>query len=102
MYIRKVLLINKLALALLLCYLIAKLVSVPLQPREIFTPGSAAAIQQQNAVKTTSLEKVSAKDYSAIIEHNIFSGSAPSAVADKSLWQDRIAGLLQSAKRSWA
>lgn len=99
MYIRKVLLISKLALALLLCYVIAKVVSAPLRPREIFTPSSASAIQQQDAVKTTAPEKVSVKDYSAIIEHNIFSGAAPSATVDTSLWHDRIAGLLQSAEK---
>jgi len=99
MYIRKVLLMSKLALALLLCYVITKVVSVPVQPREIFTPSSAVAIQQQDAVKTTGPEKVSVKDYSAIIEHNIFSGADTSPTANKSSLHDKAVDLLQPAEQ---
>ena len=99
MYVRKVLLVSKLTLALLLCYVVVKAVIVPLQPGEIFAPSSAVGTEDKGAVKTTSPEDISVKDYSAIIAHNIFASAGSSPTTSRSLGGNRTAGLLQSAEQ---
>ena len=98
MYIRKLLLISKLALALLLCYVITKTVIEPAQPEEIFTPQPAAGIQDIGTTQMTTQQEVSVKDYSAIIEHNIFSGSGPSPAANESPLNNKTGAQLQLAR----
>jgi type II secretion system protein C len=76
LYVRKVLFISKLSLVLALGYVVAVDVVMPLQTREIFAPKSAAGIAPVDEVELAARSSVRSGDYSAIIEHNIFSGSA--------------------------
>jgi type II secretion system protein C len=76
LYIRKVLFISKLSLVLALGYVVAIDVVMPLQRREIFAPKSAAGTASIDEVELAARSSVRSGDYSVIIEHNIFSGSA--------------------------
>lgn len=98
MYIRKVLFAIKLALVLVLCFVIVITVIMPQHPARIFTPTSAVGTENASALGTASPAEPSVVDYSAIIEQNIFGGKDSSFGADKSLWSDKTDVLVPSAE----
>lgn len=85
MYIRKVLIAIKLALVLLLCFVIVRTVIIPQHPAEIFTPVSVVGTENVSANGTENAVETSVKDYSAIVERDIFGIADSSPLADKSL-----------------
>jgi general secretion pathway protein C len=76
LYVRKVLFVSKLSLVLILVYVVAMNVIMPLQRQEIFAPKSAAGTASVDEVELAARSSVRSGDYSVIIEHNIFGGSA--------------------------
>ena len=82
MYIRKVLIAIKLALVLLLCFVIVRTVIIPQHPARIFTPVSAVGTENVIENITDNPVKASAEDCSAIVERNIFGGSDSSNLTD--------------------
>jgi len=102
LYVRKVLFVSKLALASVLCYMIVKALLLPQHPGEIFAPSSAVGARDTGAVKMTRPTQTSVKDYSAIIEKNIFGSADLSSSANKSLPDDNAGGLVESAERELA
>ena len=84
MYIRKVLIVIKLALVLLLCFVIVRTVIMPQHPARIFTPTSAAGTENVSANGVENAVEASVEDYSAIVERNIFGSADLSYMEDKS------------------
>jgi len=85
LYIRKVLFVIKLALVLVLCFVIVRTVIMPQHPAEIFTPALAVSTENASANGAENAVESSGEDYSAIVEQNIFGSTLSSNVEDKSL-----------------
>ena len=98
MYIRKVLFVIKLALVLVLCFVIVKTVIMPQRPARIFTPASAAGTENKSANGAENPVEALVEDYSAIVERNIFGGAVPSDVEDKSSRVNKFDGVDSSAE----
>ncbi|MHC4474215.1 MAG: type II secretion system protein N [Planctomycetota bacterium] len=74
--VRKILFLSKLALVLTLGYVVLHTVVTFLASDEIFAPKSAAGLESLTAEELSSRPEFWVDDYSAIVEHNIFCGSA--------------------------
>ncbi len=79
--IRKTLLASKLALVIVLGYLIGTAVMTITKSTEVFTPGSASA-ENLSDIENPILSTTSPENYSDIVEQNIFSGEAGSSDPD--------------------
>ena len=75
MYKHKALLIIKLALVLILGYVVITSVLMPQHTGEIFEPSSAVGTDNITAVEPTSSPDIPVEDYSAIVEQDIFGSS---------------------------
>lgn len=98
MYIRKVLFLIKLALVLVLCFVIVRTVIMPQRPARIFTPDSAVGTENVSANGTENTVEASVEDYSAIVERNIFGGADSSDVEDKSSRVNKLDSVARSAE----
>lgn len=98
MYIRKVLFVIKLALVLLLCFVIVKTVIIPQHPARIFTPASAVGTENKSANGAENPVEALVEDYSDIVERNIFGGAVPSDVEDKSSRLNKFDCVAKSAE----
>ncbi len=98
MYKHKALLVIKLALVLILCYVVIRTVLMPQHTGEIFEPSSAVSSENITAVEPTSLPDTPVGDYSAIVEQDIFGTPASSLRTNKSLQGDNGVGLALSAE----
>jgi type II secretion system protein C len=96
--IRKVLFVIKLALVLVLCFVIVRTVIMPQQPAGIFIPVSAVGTENVSANEAENPVEASAEDYSAIIERNIFGVADSSGLADKSPQDNRFDGVVKLAE----
>ena len=67
MYIRKVLFVIKLALVLVLCFVIVRTVIMPQHPARIFTPASVAGTENVSANRVENPVEALVEDYSAIV-----------------------------------
>jgi len=76
MYKHKALLIIKVALVLILCYVVITAVLMPQHTGEIFEPSSAVGTENITAVEPTSFPDIPVEDYSAIVEQDIFGSSS--------------------------
>lgn len=95
MYKHKALLIIKVALVLILCYVVITTVLMPQHTGEIFEPSSAVGTENITAVEPTSFPDIPVEDYSAIVEQDIFGSSLRT---DKSLLGDNGVGPVLSAE----
>ncbi len=95
MYKHKALLIIKVALVLILCYVVITTVLMPQHTGEIFEPSSAVGTENITAVEPTSFPDIPVEDYSAIVEQDIFGSSSRT---DKSLLGDNGVGPVLSAE----
>ncbi|MBW7990528.1 MAG: hypothetical protein FVQ84_11000 [Planctomycetes bacterium] len=84
MYIRKVLVVFKLALVLVLFFVIIRTVVMPQHPAGIFTPASAVGTENISANRAGNPAEIAVQDYSVIAAQNIF-GADSSDAEDKSL-----------------
>ena len=75
MYKHKALFIIKLALVLILGYVVIRAVLMPQRTGEIFVPDSAAGTENITAVEPTSFPDTPVDDYSVIVEQDIFGSS---------------------------
>jgi len=98
LYIRKVLFVIKLALVLLLCFVIVKTVIIPQHPARIFTPASAVGTENKSANGAENPVEALVEDYSDIVERNIFGGAVPSDVEDKSSRLNKFDCVAKSAE----
>ncbi|MHC4213356.1 MAG: type II secretion system protein N [Planctomycetota bacterium] len=81
LYIRKILLASKLAMVIVLGFLIGTAVMTITKSTEVFTPASLSAenfSDIENPIRST----ISPENYSDIVEQNIFSGAAGSSDPD--------------------
>jgi len=98
LYIRKLLFVIKLALVLVLCFVIVRTVIMPQHPAEIFTPASAVGTENVSANGAENAVEASGEDYLAIVEQNIFGSADSSYVEDKSLQDNKADGVARSAE----
>ena len=98
MYIRKVLFLIKLALVLVLCFVIVRTVIMLQRPARIFTPASAVGTENVSANGTENPVEALVEDYSAIVERNIFGGADSSNVEDKSSRVNKLDSVARSAE----
>lgn len=82
----------------MLSFVIVRTVVIPQQLGEILGPSPAAGIENATEVKASSWPDSSVKDYSVIIEQNIFSGADSPRRQNKALSGDENEGLVQSAE----
>ncbi len=75
MYARKLLSISKLALVLILGYIVTTLLLVSRNSTEVFTPASAVGTENGSAVEMPHSAQDSAKDWSVIVGRSIFGGA---------------------------
>ena len=80
-YIRKTLFASKLALVIVLGYLIVTVVLTTTKSTEVFMPGSVSA-EDLSGIENPMLPEMSPESYSDIVEQNIFSGAASSSGPD--------------------
>jgi type II secretion system protein C len=97
LYIRKVLFIGKLALAIVFAFVIVKTVTIPRKMGGIFVPNSAAGTETVGAVVETKPAELSVEDYSAIVARNIFGDANGVIGGNKLLLGDNTGGTMQSA-----
>jgi len=98
LYIRKVLLVSKLALVVVLGFVVVRTAIVLRQTAGALAPISAVGTQDTGAMQTKGPADTSAKNYSAIIRRNIFCGADSSQAMRKLLWDENAAGSIQSAE----
>ena len=84
MYIRKVLLAFKLALVLVLSFVIIRTVIMPQHPAGIFTPASAVGTENISVNRVGNQLQTAAKDYSVIAAQNIFGADSSDAENESS------------------
>ena len=72
MYIHKALFVFKLALVLVLSFMIVRTVIIPQNPAEIFQPVSAVGTENVSAEEAENPVETSVEDYSVLVAHNIF------------------------------
>ncbi len=99
MYVRKILLVSKLALVLLLGYVIVDAVIIPHRPGEVFTPSSAAGDENTIIEKSTGSRQNQTGDYRAIIEKNIFGVKDSSFVQIQPYCEGSADGLIRQASQ---
>lgn len=99
LYVRKILLISKLALVLLLGYMIVGAVIIPHRPGKVFTPSSAVGDENINIEKTACSRQNQTGDYQAIIEKNIFGVKDSSFVQIQPLGKESANGLIREASQ---
>jgi len=95
MYKHKALFVIKLALVLILCYVVITTVLMPQHTGEIFEPSPAVGTDNITAVGPTSSLEAPVEDYSAIVEQDIFGSSSRTK---KSLLGDNGVGPALSAE----
>jgi general secretion pathway protein C len=81
--IRKVLFLFKLALVLVLSFVIIRTVIMPHNPTEIFQPTSATGTEDVSAEIDENPVETLVEDYSVLVAHNIFGISDISSLEDK-------------------
>ena len=97
MYIRKVLLPFKLALVLVLSFVIIRTVIIPRDSAGIVTPASAVGTENISANRAENPARTAVKDYSVIAAQNIF-GADSSDTEDESLQVNKFDGVVQLAE----
>lgn len=99
MYIRKSLFISKLALGLVVGYLLFKAVFVLQRPAVVLAPSSAVRAENSPTVATTKSPHTSLEDCSIIIQRSIFGTAEPSLGANGSAPLCNTGQLMPSAER---
>jgi len=94
LYIRKVLFLFKLALVLVLSFVIIRTVIIPQNPAEIFQPSSAAGTENVSSKRAENTIETSVEDYSVLVEQNIFGVTDVSNVEEKSSEVDDVVTLV--------
>ncbi len=98
MYIRKVLLVFKLALVLMLSFVIIRTVIMPQHAAGIFTPASAVGTENVSANRAENPLETVVEDYSVIVAQNIFGIMDVSNLEDKSSELDKFDGVVRLAE----
>ncbi len=98
MFIRKVLLAFKLALVLVLSFVIIRTVIIPQHPSGIFTPVSAVGTENISANRAENPVETAVKDYSVIAAQNIFGSADSSGAEDESLQVNKFDGVMKLAE----
>ena len=98
MYFRKVLLAFKLALVLVLSFVIIRTVIMPQHPAGIFTPASAVGTENISANRAGDPAQTAVDDYSVIAAQNIFGGEDSSDAEIKSLQVNKFDGVVELAE----
>jgi type II secretion system protein C len=98
MYKHKALFFIKLALVLILGYVVITTALMPQHMGEIFVPNSAVSNENITTVEPTSFPNTPLKDYSAIVKHDIFGNSASSLKTNTSLQGNNGIGQVLSAE----
>ena len=98
MYVRKVLLTFKLALVLVLSFVIIRTVIMPQHPAGIFTPASAVGTENISANSAENPAEIAVEDYSVIAAQNIFGGADSTDAEDKSLQVNKFDGVIKLAE----
>ncbi len=98
LYIRKVLLVSKLALVVVLGFVVVRTAIVLRQTAGFLAPIPAVGNQYTGAMQAQDPTDTSAKNYSAIIRRNIFCGADSSQATGKLLWDESAAGSIRSAE----
>jgi general secretion pathway protein C len=96
--IRKVLFTAKLVLVAVLVVVVVKTTVVLWRAASAPTPASAADTEGTTALKPTSQVGSSTKDYTTVIEQNVFSGTALSSPVHKALLGNSAAPIVPSAE----
>ena len=98
MYIRKVLLVFKLALVLVLSFVIIRTVLMPQHPAGIFTPASAVGTENIGANRAENPAETAVEDYSVIAAQNIFGGADSTDAEDKTLQVNKFDDVMKLAE----
>ena len=94
----KVLLVIKLAIVLILGYAIVKTLTMSQNMNEVMVLNSAVGDQNTAVVKTETIPETPVKDYSAIVEQDIFRSSASALEVNESLQVDNTAASTWSSE----
>ena len=98
LYIHKVLLITKLALVIVLGFVAVRTAVVLRRTAGAFVPISAVGTQDTGTMQGKGSADTSAKNYSAIIRRNIFCGADSLQTTSKLLWDENVAGSVESVE----
>jgi type II secretion system protein C len=99
LYVRNALGLSKLALALVLLFVVVKAVILPLRGTTPLGPASVSGAENIGPVEITKPTDTSVQDYSAIFERNIFGNPGASLNEKIYLQGDSSGGIVQSAGR---
>jgi len=98
LYVRKVLLTFKLALVLVLSFVIIRTVIMPQHPAGIFTPVSAVGTENISANRAENPAETAVEDYSVIAAQNIFGGADSTDAEDKPLQVNKFDDVMKLAE----
>lgn len=98
LYIHKVLFVSKLALVIVLGFVVVRTAIVLRQTAGVLAPISIVGTQDTGAMQAKGPADTSAKNYSAIIRRNIFCGADSLQATSKLLWDKNAVGSIQSAE----
>ncbi len=98
MRIHKVFFLSKLALTIVLGYVAVRTLMILQHPGDTLVPSSAPATETISEPELTSSTDTSIRDYSAIVEQNIFGGSGSSLKADESSWDGNTGSSVRSVE----
>ena len=98
MYFRKVLLAFKVALVLVLSFVIIRTVIMPQHPAGIFAPVSAVGTENISANRAENPAQTAVEDYSVIAAQNIFGGADSSDAENESLQVNKFDGVIKLAE----
>jgi type II secretion system protein C len=98
LYIHKVLLAFKLALVLVLSFVIIRTVIIPQHPAEIFTPASAVGTENISANQAGNSAQTVVDNYSVIAAQNIFGCEDSADTEDESLQVNNLDSVIKLAE----
>ncbi len=98
MYIHKVLLANKLALALVLAYMVGKTVLLPGRMEETLQPASALGSSRMSINTVADLPELSPEDYAEITKRNPFGASDQAMGNEQTLTTDSLGSELSDSE----
>ena len=99
LHIHKVFFLSKLALAIVLSLVALRTLMLLRRPGDAFVPSSAGGTENISEPELASSTDDSNRDYSAIVERDIFGGSGSSPAADESLQHGHTGSFVRSAEQ---
>ena len=98
MHIRKILFLSKLALTIVLGYMVIRTLMIRQQPGDASVPSLASGTENMSEPDLTNSTDASIRDYSAIVGRDIFGGSGSRPKTSQSLYDENTGSSVRSVE----